>query len=157
MLSSWHLTTINPADISDILKIERNAFKNPWSRDALLNELSCKGASNYAVKHNHVQGQDTIIAYGFFRLAGPELHILKIAVAHKWRGDGVASWLLNECFKQALKKGVNCAFLEVRPSNHPAIKLYQKLEFQIIGRRPNYYPETREDALVLMKNLKEET
>jgi len=155
-LSSWHLATINPGDIPEILKIERNAFKNPWSRDALLNELSCKGARSYAVKHKHVQDQDAIIGYGFFRLSGPELHILKIAVVQKSRSDGIASWLLNECFDRALKKGADCAYLEVRPTNHPAIKLYEKLGFQIIGRRPNYYPETREDALVMMKNLKEE-
>ena len=155
-MSSWHLATINPGDISDILKIERNAFKNPWSRDALLDELSCKGACNFVVKRNHVQDLYAIIAYGFFRLIVPELHILKIAVVQKRRGDGVASWLLNECFKRALKKGADCTYLEVRPSNHPAIKLYQKLGFQIIGRRPNYYPETREDALVMMKNMKEE-
>jgi len=156
-LSSWHLATINPSDISDILKIERIAFKNPWSRDALLNEFTCRGACSYAVKRNQALGQDVIIAYGFFRLFVPELHILKIAVVKEWRGDGVAFWLLNECFQRALKKGAECAYLEVRPSNHPAVKLYQKLGFQIIGRRPNYYPETREDALVMMKNLKEET
>ena len=155
-MSSWHLATINPGDISDILIIERKAFNNPWSRDALLNELSCKGACNYVVTHDHVQDRDAIIAYGFFRFVVQELHILKIAVAPKWRGKGIASWLLNECFRRALKKGADCAYLEVRPSNQPAIKLYQKLGFQIFGRRPNYYPETREDALVMMKNLKEE-
>ena len=156
-MSSWHLATINPGDISEILKIERNAFKNPWSHDALLDELSCKGACNYVVRHNNDLDPDAIIAYGFFRLKGPEFHILKIAVVQKWRGEGLATWLLNECFKRALKEKGDCAYLEVRPSNCSAIKLYEKLGFQIIGRRPNYYPETREDALVMMKNLKEET
>ena len=89
-MSGWHLTTIHPDDISDILKIERYAFKYPWSRDALLNELSCKGAHNYVVRHDRDQGRDAIIAYGFFRITVPELHILKIAVVSKWRGGGVA-------------------------------------------------------------------
>ena len=152
-MSSWHLTNIQPDDISNILRIERQAFISPWSRDALLNEFSCQGACNYMVHSSH--DRNVIIAYGFFRLIVQELHILKIAVAQDWRGCGIALWLLSECLQQAGKSGAVNAYLEVRPSNRPAIKLYQKLGFQAIGRRPNYYPETGEDALVMMKNLKE--
>lgn len=155
-MSGWHLEAIHHGDISDILKIERDAFKTPWSRDALTSELSCQGALNYLVKDSCLGDRKAIIGYGFFRLNPPELHILKIAVVPANRNDGVASWLLKKCFKESLQKGADCAYLEVRPSNRAAIKLYEKLGFQIIGRRPHYYPETREDALVMMKNLKEE-
>ena len=53
------------------------------------------------------------------------------------------------------KEGAGRILLEVRPSNQPAIALYDKMDFHIIGRRPNYYPDTREDALVMAKNLME--
>ena len=46
--------------------------------------------------------------------------------------------------------------LKVRPSNIPAVELYQKLEFKVIGRRLKYYADSKEDALLMMKNLKEE-
>jgi ribosomal-protein-alanine N-acetyltransferase len=63
---------------------------------------------------------------------------------------------LKKCFTTGLKQGATSAFLEVRPSNASAMALYSKKGFRLIGRRPKYYTDTREDALVLMKNLKED-
>ena len=55
-----------------------------------------------------------------------------------------------------LERGAISAYLEVRPSNEAAVALYQKLGFNVIGRRHNYYRDSKEDALIMMKNLKEE-
>lgn len=84
-----------------------------------------------------------------------ELHIIRIAVAPDFRSRGVATWLLKQCFKLAGKKDFDCAFIEVRPSNHAAIALYRKLGFDVVGTRPHYYPESGEDAWVMRKKLKE--
>jgi ribosomal-protein-alanine N-acetyltransferase len=83
------------------------------------------------------------------------MHLLRIAVAPQWRRRGVASKLLDTCFSLAHKNGAESAILEVRPSNKPAISLYHKLGFHLVERRKNYYTETREDALIFKKKVKE--
>jgi ribosomal-protein-alanine N-acetyltransferase len=68
----------------------------------------------------------------------------------------VATWLLEQSFKLAQqKKDLDSVYIEVRPSNNAAIALYHKLGFYVIGTRPNYYPESNENALVMKKQLKE--
>lgn len=155
-MTQWQLASIYPADIKPILEIERRSFLRPWNRVSFLGELACKQAHSYLVKCSDGQDKEKVIGYIFFRLIEQQLHILKIAVTPNWRCRGVASWLLDQCIAQALEMGAESAFLEVRPSNETATTFYRKQGFRIIDRRPNYYADTREDALVLLKNLKEE-
>lgn len=152
----WQLTSVNPADINPIMDIERESFSWPWNRVSFLGELTNRHAYSYMVKLSDSTHAANVIAYIFFRQVKEELHILKIAVTPNWRSRGVASRLLKKCFNTALKRGAKSAFLEVRPSNASAMALYRKKGFRLVGRRPNYYTDTREDALVLMKNLKED-
>ncbi|MFC1817323.1 ribosomal protein S18-alanine N-acetyltransferase [Thermodesulfobacteriota bacterium] len=147
-----YLIAITEADIDAILAIEEHSFERPWERLSFLNELSCKDAINFAVKYNDFNGHEQIIAYIYFRLVDAEMHILKIAVAPKWRCQGVATWLMNKSLALAEENDTRMAYLEVRPSNNLAIKLYTKLGFEAIAKRPNYYSETSEDALVMSKN-----
>lgn len=149
----WYLSGLSPHDIEQILAIEEASFKTPWSRALFLEELACKTACNYAVKFADGEKNDPVIAYICSRIIGCEMSILRIAVSPKWRKLGIASWLLDKCFKNALDKGVTSVFLEVRDSNSAAIALYGKLGFISVGKRPAYYSETGEDAVVLMKKL----
>jgi len=155
-MTQLQLASISSADIKPILEIEQRSFSRPWNRVSFLGELACNQAHSYLVKCSDGHEKEKVIGYIFFRLIEQQLHILKIAVTPNWRCRGVASWLLNQCIAQALKMGAESAFLEVRPSNETAITFYRKQGFRIIDRRPNYYADTREDALVLLKNLKEE-
>jgi [ribosomal protein S18]-alanine N-acetyltransferase len=116
-------------------------------------ELSSKDAFDYVVKSNSINKSDAVMAYLCSRITGSEMSILRIAVAHEFRKLYIASWLLNRCFEMALTKGVKTVFLEVRESNSAAIALYRKLGFMPVGKRPRYYSETDEDALVFMKKL----
>jgi ribosomal-protein-alanine N-acetyltransferase len=155
-ISQWQLTSINPVDINPIMEIERRSFAWPWNRLSFLGELASRHAYSYMVKLSDNKYAEKVIAYIFFRQVKEELHILKIAVTPHWRSKGIASKLLKKCFTSGLKRGARSAFLEVRPSNASAMALYRKKGFRLIGRKPNYYTDTREDALVLMKNLKED-
>ena len=156
-MSSWQLGTINQADELDpILAIEQRSFRWPWGRLSFEGELSCDTAGNYIVKSSADGAGEQVIAYTFFRLVANELHLLKIAVTPAWREQGIASRLLEQCFAISAKRGATSVHLEVRPSNVPAVELYLKLGFEVIGRRYKYYEDTREDALLMMKNLKEE-
>jgi ribosomal-protein-alanine N-acetyltransferase len=155
-ISQWQLTSVDPVDITPIMEIERQSFAWPWSRVSFLGELANRHAYSYMVKLSDDTHAERVIAYIFFRQVKEELHILKIAVTPAWRSRGIASGLLKKCFTTGLKRGATSAFLEVRASNASAMAFYRKKGFRQIGRRPNYYTDTREDALVLMKNLKED-
>jgi ribosomal-protein-alanine N-acetyltransferase len=156
-VSSWQLGTINQADeLEPILAIEQLSFRWPWGRLSFEGELSCKNACNYIAKLHANGAGEQVVAYAFFRLAADKLHLLKIAVSPAWRGQGIASRLLERCFAIREKQGATSVHLEVRPSNTPAMKLYLKLGFEVIGRQHKYYADTKEDALLMIKNLKEE-
>jgi len=156
-VSSWQLGTINQADeLEPVLAIEQRSFQWPWGRLSFEGELSCQNACNYIVKSNTYSAGEQVVAYAFFRRQTDELHLLKIAVSPAWRGHGIATRLLERCFAISAKQGATSVHLEVRPSNTPAIELYLKLGFEVIGRRHKYYAETKEDAVLMMKNLKEE-
>jgi ribosomal-protein-alanine N-acetyltransferase len=156
-VNSWQLDTINCADeLEPILAIEQNSFTWPWGRLSFEGELSCQNACNFIAKSSEKGNGEQVVAYAFFRLVADELHLLKIAVTPAWRGKGIATGLLTRCFKWGAGLGATSVHLEVRPSNIPAVGLYAKLGFEVIGRRHNYYSDSKEDALVMIKNLKEE-
>lgn len=154
-MPTWQLEVITPQDLDKILTIDRLAFKLPWNRNLFLEELFCDNAFSYAVRCNQTDQSLTIIAYAFWRMVLTELHIIRLAVAPDFRARGVATWLLQQCLKLAGQKDFDSVYIEVRPSNKAAIALYNKLGFHVIGTRPNYYPESNEDALVMRKQLKE--
>jgi ribosomal-protein-alanine N-acetyltransferase len=152
-VNGWRIATINRTDLEPILAIEQHAFQWPWGRISFEGELSCKNACNYLVKSAEADKESQIVAYAFIRRLADELHILKIAVIPALRRHGIATWFLDRCFTAGARQGANSAYLEVRPSNIPAIELYEKLGFNEIGRRPKYYADSKEDALVMMKDL----
>ena len=154
-MPDWHLGAITPRDLGTILTIDHSAFKRPWHRKLFLNELACDNACSYAVRTQLTDQRTEIIAYVFLRILSAEMHILRIAVARKFQEKGVATWLLQQCFRLAKEKNVYSVYIEVRPTNKTAIALYRKSGFQLLGRKPHYYPETGEDALVMVKHLKE--
>jgi len=149
----WHLSKLTRPDIEQILEIEKTSFKEPWSLALFLEELICKDAFDYVVKSYGTKEPKTVIAYVCSRIIGSEMSILRIAVSNKLLGIGIAFWLLNKLLKIAISKKVTSVILEVRSSNKPALALYSKAGFVTIGIRPNYYTETREDAIVLLKEL----
>ncbi len=156
-MNGWQVGSISQADeIEPILAIEQRSFRWPWGRLSFEGELSCQNAANFIVKSADSGTGEQVIAYAFVRLVADELHLLKIAVSPAWRGKGIARQLLERCFHAGIEKGANSVHLEVRPSNSPAVELYLKLGFEVIGRRPKYYKDTKEDALLMVKHLKEE-
>jgi len=155
-VGGWHLEHINHADLEPILAIEQNSFQRPWGRLSFEGELRNHSACNFAVKSTEVETGGQVIGYAFWHLVADEVHVLKVAVTPAWRGQGIASRLLERCFTLSVEQGAKSAHLEVRPSNITAIELYQKLGFEQVGRRPKYYTDSKEDALLMMKILKED-
>ncbi|MGD9055672.1 MAG: ribosomal protein S18-alanine N-acetyltransferase [Desulfobacterales bacterium] len=152
-MPDWHLDAVTPRDLDKILTIDRNAFKRSWNRKSFLQEIDRTDAYSYVARTQSDNGRMDIIAYVFVRILLKEMHIMRIAVAAGYQARGVATALLQQCFKLAKQHQVSAVYIEVRPKNKSAITLYSKTGFQMLGTRPNYYPETGEDALVMVKLL----
>ena len=95
-------------------------------------------------------------AYIIYWVVADEMHILNLAVHPQYRRRGLARRLLSLAMTQARELGAQVAWLEVRPSNDPALSLYHSFGFQEVGRRPRYYEDTQEDALLLTYYWEEE-
>lgn len=151
----WDLCPLVESDLDAVLAIETASFDRPWDRAAFLDELTSADAAAFLLKRRHPS--EAVSAYICFRLLFDEMHLMKIAVAPDWRGNGLADLLLAHGLEQAAARGAATALLEVRPANRSALGLYRRFGFRQIGRRKQYYHETGEDALVLMKPLKEDS
>lgn len=136
-------------DLDTVLDIELRAYPFPWTRGIF---RDCLQASYPAWV---MQRNDTIIGYGMLSLAADEAHVLNVCTTPEEQGQGHGRRMLRALLQLARGRGVQRVFLEVRPSNAPAIALYHAEGFNEIGRRPRYYPAKsgREDALVLAKEL----
>ena len=84
-----------------------------------------------------------------------EADMMNLAVSPSFRRQGVASGLVEALIKHLKERDVHVLVLEVRASNEPAIRLYEKYGFVQVGRRPNYYAHPKEDALILRKEWKD--
>lgn len=141
----------SPTDMDEILEIERDAFSTPWSRALFNAELNNPISRILVVKtlHQHIE---VIAGYAVYWLVADELHLQKIAVRREMRKRGVASLILREAFLSSSSQNISKATLEVRASNLPALHLYRKFDFSVKGRRPLYYDDTGEDALILWRD-----
>jgi len=121
-----------------------------WSRESLM-ESASRGIALVAELDGSIAG----ILVG--RAAADEFEILNLAVGKAWRRRGAASRLVADAVTRAQSEGATQVHLEVRASNAGAIALYEKMGFRICGRRPNYYREPVEDAVLLVFHNSEQT
>lgn len=135
-------------DLNEVCAIERRSFSTPWSPEAFLQEMKL-GFSHCLVARRGGR----VVGYCCIWCLGSEAHLLNLAVHPEARRQGVGSALLERALGLARSSGARGVWLEVRTSNRPAIELYRKFGFRIAGRRPRYYRDTGEDALVLRRDL----
>jgi ribosomal-protein-alanine N-acetyltransferase len=142
---SLSIERMHPADLPDVLVIERASFSMPWSRGAFLYEIEQNQVARCWV------GRDDgrIVGYICLWEVADELHVTNVAVHPDARRRGIARALLESVFARARVVGSRIVILEVRPSNTEAIPLYESFGFRVVGRRRGYYYDTGEDALVM--------
>ena len=92
---------------------------------------------------------DRVVAFIAARALGPEAEMLNLAVTKEHRREGIARTLVRELHRRLQAGGVQRVYLEVRPSNISAQRLYWSLGYAECGRRHKYYTSNGEDALVL--------
>jgi len=136
------------ADVTAIWAIEQASFPTPWSRWSFLAELGHGNSHTLVAGPAPPQPWQTW-GYLIFWVVLDEMHILNLAVAPDRRRRGIARRLLAEGLAQARELGAALAWLEVRTSNLAAQALYESFGFREVGRRPGYYDDTREDAILL--------
>ncbi len=131
-----------------VMEIERASYVTPWSERAFLSELIQNAYAHYLVA---LRGR-AVVGYAGMWLILDEAHITNIAVHPRERGRGVGSALLEEVERRAAGFGCQRMTLEVRPSNVVAQHLYRRHGFEDRGRRPGYYRDTHEDAIIMWKD-----
>lgn len=137
-------------DLTAVMAVENVAYEFPWTlpifRDCLRVGCDCY------VYHSPCDG---IVGHGIMSVAAGECHVLNICIhpgyQHRGLGEGMVRFLLDI----ARQRKARVALLEVRVSNAAAYRLYQKLGFDEVGVRKDYYPahRGREDAIILARNL----
>lgn len=143
MTSPYTLLRLKEDDLPAIMALEAACFVQPWTQGNFLGELRRKVTVPIGLRC-----EGMLVAQCFFWLLAPEIHLLNVAVAPRFRGRGLARRLLTVMLAMGRKAGVDCVFLEARAGNTAAIKLYQSLGFETAGKRPDYY-EDGEDALMM--------
>ncbi len=135
-----------PAERGDLDALVRldAASPRPWRAEHFAQELdrACPGV--FVVRAN-----GEAVAFAVTRTAGPEMDILNLAVDPGHRGRGVGLFLVGSLLEHAAARAVEVVFLEVREGNVAARSLYRKAGFRETQRRPDFYREPVEDAVLM--------
>ena len=139
---------MQPEHVAFVAEMERQCFSDPWSEKSVASELD-NPLSLWLV----AETEGEVAGYIGSQTVLDSADMMNLAVSPNFRRQGIAERLVNGLMEALGEKGVKSLLLEVRISNEPAKQLYQKLGFEIVGKRPGYYEKPREDALILRKEL----
>ncbi len=141
-----------PEQLDDILRIERQCFSLPWTREQLAAQLTDSMHIFLATE----DGDGRVLGYVGLMYVLDEGYISNVAVSPDRRREGIADMLLTELYARAAEKKLSFLTLEVRESNFPAQSLYKKHGYIEVGRRRGYYSLPKEDAVLMTCFLSEE-
>ena len=146
--SSLVIAAATESDLPELMALERVCFSDPWPESAMRSTFAIPVARILTAR---LKGE--MVGFAIAYLIPPEGEIADICVSPVYRGKGIGKALMD-----ALIDGSHCTqfWLEVRVSNLAARGLYEKLGFELLGVRKNYYDHPREDALVMGLTLPEE-
>jgi [ribosomal protein S18]-alanine N-acetyltransferase len=135
-------------DVDRICLMERQCFKAPWPSSSFLAELAADYSKCFVITN-----YEHIIGYAVAWYIVDEFHLANIAIDAEYRKKGIGEWFVKRLLELASQLNKKNAYLEVRRSNIPAIRLYEKLGFSIIDIRKNYYTTEKEDALIMRRPI----
>jgi ribosomal-protein-alanine N-acetyltransferase len=137
------------ADVPAVHAIDMLSFSLPWPERSFRFEVAENEVARAWVAEAEVNGAPRIVAMLVLWLAADEAHIATVAVHPDFRQRGIGSRLVTEALEAARAEGARRAFLEVRERNAAAQEMYRKFGFEVTGRRPRYYRDTGEDAILM--------
>jgi [ribosomal protein S18]-alanine N-acetyltransferase len=148
MINNIEVVQMTEEHLDGVMIIENLSFKIPWSRNSFLEELTANQMAVYVVA---VSGEKVIGYGGLWRIVD-EGHITNIAVHPEFRRCGAGLRIMDKLLEICELSGINSLTLEVRKSNLPAQRLYEKYGFKAEGIRKSYYSDTGEDALIMWRH-----
>lgn len=138
------------SDLPQVISVERRAFATPWSLAMFVLELSKpSGLCLAAVDRD----RGRLVGYLVLSRYDTVWHLMNVAVDPARQRQGIGRTLLEAMIERA--GGEEQYTLEVRTSNAPAIRLYESLGFRSAGKRPRYYRDTGEDAVIMWRTADE--
>ena len=140
------ITNMREQHVSQVAELEKLCFSDPWSESSVASELNNQLALWLVAEDN-----GRVAGYVGSQTVMGESDMMNVAVHPDYRKQGIATTLIVGLVEELRKRESHCLTLEVRASNENAISLYQKLEFQQVGCRKNYYRNPQEAALILRK------
>jgi ribosomal-protein-alanine N-acetyltransferase len=137
------------ADVSAVAQIDHLSFSLPWPEHSFRYEVSDNRVAHCFVAETENQ---RIAAMIVSWIIVDEMHIATIATHPEFRRQGIGARILVEALLDARAAGARLAFLEVRAGNEEAQAMYRKFGFEVTGRRPKYYKDNGEDAILMTLN-----
>jgi ribosomal-protein-alanine N-acetyltransferase len=140
---------MNEADIATVIDIEQRSYPFPWT-EGILRDCLRVGYGSIVLEFGAL-----LVGFGVIASGAGEAHLLNVCVREEFRGRGFGRALIGHLLALATSAGATMVYLEVRPANVGAIRLYETLGFRQVGVRRGYYqtPAGREDALVMRRTL----
>jgi len=133
-------------DVEAVVKIEEEAYgKHHWAKSSFYDEMSNNLAKYYSAK---IPSGELVGYAGTWHIID-EGHITTIAVKKEYLRNHIGEAIIQKIIDDCYKNNIKYLTLEVRVSNTPAIKLYEKYGFQSLGTRKSYYQDNNEDALIM--------
>jgi len=148
MLARYEIRKIEERDYPRVMEIENQSFKAPWTLDQLKGEIKDNMFSNIFV----FVLNDNVVGFYDYWVTFDSATIAQIAVDPLYRGQSIASIMMQEILDDCYAKRVRTITLEVRTHNDPAIGLYKKFGFKIITTKPHYY-DNGDDAYYMVKEV----
>jgi len=145
------ITELTPGTLPAVAALEAASFSTPWSEASIRGELE----NPWAIWLTALEG-DALAGYLGVQYGPDGGDVLTVATDPAFRGRGVGKALLREMCARLREKELRWLTLEVRPSNAAALGLYESLGFRQVGRRPRYYRNPTEDALLLTLYFEED-
>jgi len=142
---NFHIRRMTVEDVPAVAELDRISFSLPWTERSFQFEVSSNPASRCWVAEQGGQIIGVVVAW----LLLDEVHIATIATRPEFRRQGIAQALLAHVLKLGAKDGALSSFLEVRASNVAAQAMYHKFGYEETGRRPRYYKDNGEDAILM--------
>jgi ribosomal-protein-alanine N-acetyltransferase len=143
-------------DLEEVWEIERHSFSSPWTIPQFISELNNDFSHIYTAKVKSAgtspelaEGEVIVVGYAVFWSVSGEAHFLKITVHPHYRCQGIGGRLLKFSLKRCQDAGMKVALLEVRASNTTAQQFYKRFGFREVGVRKGYYPDNKENAILL--------
>jgi [ribosomal protein S18]-alanine N-acetyltransferase len=132
-------------DVPGVIDLDQKSFSLPWPERSFRFELTANPASRCWVADFDGRIVGMIVVW----LIIDEAHVATLATHPDFRRRGIGTKLLSHALRHMIDEGARSSFLEVRESNSSAQEMYRKFGYEASGRRPRYYKDNDEDAILM--------